>query len=111
MRGQAARASGATIKYVAGCAVTGNDTTHFDTAVAMAMQADYIIAVVGDSGGLGWNQNTAGEDDDRTDLDLPGSQSDLIAVCVSDEHSTVLRPRGEHADKPPNARWLHDLEA
>jgi len=71
------------VEYIPGCNVTGSNTSQFAAVAAAAKGADYVIAVVGDSGGLGWTQNTDGEDDDRTDLDLPGSQPELIAAIAA----------------------------
>ena len=66
------------VAYVPGSAVGGNDTSGFAAAIAAARAADVVLFVGGDSGGLGWNKNTCGEDDDRTNLDLPGVQASLL---------------------------------
>jgi len=74
--------SGVSVSYAPGAAVGGNDTSGFAEAVALARAADVVLFVGGDSGGLGWNMNTCGEDDDRSELDLPGVQSDLVAALA-----------------------------
>ena len=66
--------------YTRGCEVGGGDESGFAAAVAAALAADVVVAVVGDSGGQGWNMNTCGEDDDRAELELPGVQGGLIAA-------------------------------
>lgn len=73
---------GAKLLYAEGCKTSGNDTSGFAAAVEVAKKADVVIAVVGDSGDLGWNQNTCGEDDDRTVLDLPGVQPELLDAIL-----------------------------
>ena len=59
---------GTKILSAKGAEVTGNSTAGFAEALAIAAQADFVIAVVGDSGAKGWTMNTCGEDDDRTQL-------------------------------------------
>lgn len=73
------------VKFVhaTGAAVTGNSTSGFAEAIAAAQSADVVIAVVGDSGNMGWTMNTCGEDDDRTNLDLPGVQPELLAAVAA----------------------------
>jgi len=78
------------VSYTPGAAVGGNDTSGFAAAVAAARAADVVLFVGGDSGGLGWNLNTCGEDDDRSDLDLPGVQGDLVAALADTGVPVVL---------------------
>ena len=82
--------SGVAVTYAPGSAVGGNDTSGFAEAVALARAADVVLFVGGDSGGLGWNKNTCGEDDDRSELDLPGVQSDLVAALADTGVPVVL---------------------
>jgi beta-glucosidase len=70
------------VTFAQGCAHGGNDTSGFTAAVAVAAAADVVVFVGGDSGGLGWNANTCGEDDDRAELDLPGVQADLLDALL-----------------------------
>ena len=65
-----------------GAKITGNDTSLFTAAVAAAGKADVIVAVVGDST-AGWAVSTCGEDDDRTQLELPGVQPELLAAIAA----------------------------
>jgi beta-xylosidase len=82
--------SGVSVSYAPGAGVGGNDTSGFANAVALARAADIVLFVGGDSGGLGWNLNTCGEDDDRSELDLPGVQSDLVAALADTGVPVVL---------------------
>jgi beta-glucosidase len=82
--------AGVRVVFAAGCAVGGNDTSGFAAALAAARAASVILFVGGDSGGLGWNKNTCGEDDDRADLDLPGVQADLVAALAATGTPLVL---------------------
>ena len=72
--------TGVDVTYAPGADVGGNVTTGFAAALAAAAAADVVLFVGGDSGGLGWNGNTCGEDDDRTLLELPGVQASLLAA-------------------------------
>ena len=77
-------------EYVRGCEVGGSDESGFAAAVAAAQAADVVVAVVGDSGGQGWNKNTCGEDDDRADLELPGVQGGLLAALIATGKPVVV---------------------
>ena len=74
--------AGTIVTFSAGCGHGGSNTSGFAAAIAAAAAADIVLFVGGDSGGLGWNKNTCGEDDDRADLDLPGVQSDLLDALL-----------------------------
>ena len=73
---------GATVTFSQGCSHGGADTSGFAAAVAAAAAADVVVFVGGDSGALGWNNNTCGEDDDRAELELPGVQADLLDALL-----------------------------
>ena len=81
---------GAELIYAEGCKTSGNSTSGFAAAVAAAKKADVVVAVVGDSGDLGWNHNTCGEDDDRTVLDLPGVQPELLQAILDGAPDTPV---------------------
>jgi beta-glucosidase len=78
-----ANESGVTLTSAPGCAHGGADTAGFPAALAAAAAADAVVFVGGDSGGLGWNRNTCGEDDDRAELELPGVQADLLDALLA----------------------------
>ena len=86
----ASTSGGALVTFAAGCAHGGNDTSGFAAALAAAAAADVVVFVGGDSGGLGWNQNSCGEDDDRADLDLPGVQAQLLDALLGVGRPVVL---------------------
>ena len=79
---------GAKIVHAQGCEVTGNSTTGFAAALDAAAQADAVVVVVGDTGAQGWTMNTCGEDDDRTQLDLPGVQPELLVALAANLSGT-----------------------
>ena len=54
-----------------------NDTSHIAAAVAAAKAADVVVAAVGDGG------RTCGEGQDRTTIDLPGVQPELLAALAA----------------------------
>ncbi len=78
------------LSYAQGCAHGGNDTSGFPAALAAAAASDVVVFVGGDSGALGWNMNTCGEDDDRAELELPGVQADLLDALLSTGKPVVL---------------------
>ena len=86
----ASTTGGAAVTSAQGCAHGGNDTSGFPAALAAAAAADVVVFVGGDSGGLGWNKNTCGEDDDRAELDLPGVQADLLDALLRTGKPVVL---------------------
>jgi len=57
------------------------NNTMLDAAVALAMRADVVIAVVGDSS-EGYGKGTCAEGIDRDSLDLPGTQLDLLSAIA-----------------------------
>lgn len=63
----------ASIRYAAGCSLTGFDKSGFNEAITIAQQSDVCILVMGGQYGL-----TGGESQDRVDLNLMGVQEDLI---------------------------------
>ena len=80
---------GLRVLYAPGCEVGGSDQSAFAAALAVAQRSDAVVFVGGDSGNLGWNQNTCGEDDDRADLELPGVQADLLDALAGLNKTTV----------------------
>jgi beta-glucosidase len=78
------------LAYAQGCAHGGSDTSGFPAALAAAAASDLVVFVGGDSGGLGWNNNTCGEDDDRAELELPGVQAQLLDALLATGKPVVL---------------------
>lgn len=62
----------ATITYVEGCKVDGTDKSGFPAAVAAARNADAVVFVMGERWDL------TGEAASRSNLDVPGVQTDLL---------------------------------
>jgi beta-glucosidase len=71
----------AELVYQQGCAVTGDDRSGFDAAVAAARSADLCVAYVGDLAGL-FGHGSSGEGCDAEDLRLPGVQSELLTQLL-----------------------------
>lgn len=80
---------GGTTLYAQGCAINSQDKSGFDDAVAAAKQADYVVML------MGIDQSIEGEGHDRTSVDLPGVQHDLIAtVAAVGKPTTVVLVNG-----------------
>ena len=70
------------VRYAEGCKIIGEDTSGIAEAVAAAEESDVIIAAMG--GNCGWINVTGGEGKDRSSLDLPGVQQQLLeALCAT----------------------------
>ena len=71
-----------TVNYSEGCKIIGNDTSGFAQALDAANNSDVIIAAMG--GNCRWVNVTGGEGKDRSSLDLPGVQQQLLeALCAT----------------------------
>ncbi len=93
--------TGVEIGFAQGCTVSGSGTDGIADAVAEAARSDVAIVVVGDKSGL-TNDATAGEARDRSSLDLPGVQEQLVAAVAATGTPLVLvhlggRPAGSVA--------------
>jgi beta-glucosidase len=66
--------SGVDVMYARGCLVGNSDQSEIPEAVSVAEAADVAIVVVGD------NLDEAGEEKDRSDLELSGAQLPLLAA-------------------------------
>lgn len=95
----------AVVHHEAGCAVTGDDRSGLEAAVAAAAAADLTILVVGDRSGM-FGEGTSGEGCDVSALTLPGVQDDLAHAVLDAAPRTALvvlsgRPYaiGRHARK------------
>lgn len=78
---------GTELKYAEGCTVRGESRKGFEEAVEKAKNSDVAVVVVGGKSGLGLVEpsemkkeraQTTGEGNDRTNLQLPGVQKDLV---------------------------------
>ena len=71
------------ILYAKGCEITG-DSSDFATAMRFARQSDVVVAVLGEE------REMSGEASSRSNLDLPGKQSDLLAALRGTGKPIVL---------------------
>ncbi|MFO7796472.1 MAG: glycoside hydrolase family 3 N-terminal domain-containing protein [Promethearchaeia archaeon] len=65
------------VNYVKGCNINDNDTSGFEEAIDLANRSDIIILVMGGKSGMTLGC-TSGESRDRTTLNLPGVQLDMV---------------------------------
>ena len=86
---QAWAARGQELVYARGCNINDDDRSGFDAAVRAAESADVAVMVMGGRSGL-TDDCTCGEARDRTDLDLPGVQHDLIRAVHATGTPIVL---------------------
>ena len=75
---------GGTTTMAQGCSLTGNDTSRFAEAVALARASDYVVLALGIDGSI------EGESHDRTDIDLPDIQHKLAAAVAAVGKPTAL---------------------
>lgn len=88
------------IHYARGCGITDLDKSGFDEALEAASKSDVVVLVIGGTSiiysGIGWGNdlldehNTCGEGMDRTTLDPPGVQSELIRAIFATGKAIVL---------------------
>ena len=76
------------VGYSEGCSILGNDRSLFGEALAKAEGADVVIYACG--GNCGWVDVTGGEGIDRTSLDLPGVQEELLEKLVKTGKPVVV---------------------
>ncbi len=88
------------ITYARGCGITDLDKSGFEEAIEVAERSDVVVLAIGGTSiiysGIGWGNdqldkhNTCGEGMDRTTLDPPGVQSDLIRAIEATGKPVVL---------------------
>lgn len=86
------------IRYARGCGLFERSRDGFEEAVDAARQSDVSIVVIGGASmvmaGVGWGSDdrvaTCGEGFDRTDLNPPGVQEDLVKAVHATGTSTVV---------------------
>lgn len=81
---QGLKAAGKTVTYAKGCEVTGDDTSGFAAAVAAARAADAVVLAVGETADM------SGEAAARSDIGLPGVQSQLVAAIAATAPRTAV---------------------
>ncbi|QQQ78615.1 glycoside hydrolase family 3 C-terminal domain-containing protein [Saccharothrix sp. 6-C] len=80
---------GAEVSTAKGCEVDGLDRSGIEDAVAVAREADVVLAVLGDRAGL-FGRGTSGEGCDAEDLNLPGVQGELLDRLLALDVPVVL---------------------
>ncbi|ONI80490.1 glycosyl hydrolase [Saccharothrix sp. ALI-22-I] len=79
----------AAVSTAKGCEVDGEDRSGIADAVAVAREADVVLAVLGDRAGL-FGRGTSGEGCDAEDLSLPGVQGELLDALLALDVPVVL---------------------
>jgi beta-xylosidase len=92
------------VTFAPGCGVLDTSRAGFDDAVALAAEADVAVLVMGDKAGL-TDDCTSGEFRDRTSLDLPGVQEDLVHAMLETGTPVVLVLVG---GRPAASAALHE---
>lgn len=64
------------VNYAQGCTITGTQKDGFEAAVHAAKESDVVVLALG--GNCGWVNVTGGEGKDRSSLELPGVQQQLL---------------------------------
>ena len=92
--------SDVTINYAAGCDITDLSKAGFEEAIKAARKSDIVVMVMGGTSatlsGVGWGAqnaaevNTCGEGFDRTELNFPGIQPELIAEIAKTGKPIIL---------------------
>lgn len=77
------------VTYAQGCPIMERDTAGIPEAVRAAQESDVVILALG--GNCGWVNVTGGEGKDRSTLELPGVQEQLLeAVCATGKPVVVV---------------------
>lgn len=69
------------VAYAEGCTIVGSSTEGFAEAVEAARGADVAVMALG--GNCGWFNTTGGEGKDRSSLELPGVQEQLLEAVAA----------------------------
>mgnify|MGYP001626341373 CR=1 FL=1 len=92
------------VKYARGCDNLDPSKDGFEEAVRIARESDLVIAVVGDRSGLSLSATT-GESRDRSTLDLPGVQEELVEeLYKTGKPLVVVLVNG----RPFSIKWIAD---
>lgn len=94
-----------------GCPINGDDASGIAEAAALAAQADAVVFCVGNNSGPlgGGPEYSEGEQCDRTSLDLPGVQEQLLHAVVAANPNTVVVLVGGHP--VTMQRWIGAVRA
>ncbi|MFO7292442.1 MAG: glycoside hydrolase family 3 N-terminal domain-containing protein [Actinomycetes bacterium] len=95
------------VAFARGCDVNGESREGFAEAVALASRSDVAVLVMGDKSGL-TDDSTSGESRDRSSLDLPGVQEELVRAVIGTGTPVVLVLVG---GRPMGSEWIHEHAA
>ena len=104
VRDELAARLGDRLRFAPGCDVLDPSTDGFAEAVAAAAAADVAVLVLGDRSGLTPGATT-GESRDRSSLDLPGVQEELVRAVVATGTPVVAVLV---AGRPVGSDFLHE---
>lgn len=76
------------VSYAEGCRITDPDKSGFDEALGAAEKSDVVVFACG--GNCGWTGVTGGEGIDRSTLELPGVQEELLEKLVKTGKPVVV---------------------
>lgn len=76
------------VNYAEGCKILGKDTSGFAQAVKAAEESDVAVLALG--GNCGWVNVTGGEGKDRSSLELPGVQQQLLEAVAATGKPVVV---------------------
>ncbi len=76
------------VSYAEGCKITSPDRSGFSEAVENAEEADAVVFACG--GNCGWTGVTGGEGIDRSTLELPGVQEELLEELVKTGKKVIV---------------------
>lgn len=76
------------VTYATGCKVIDDSTAGFAEAVAAANKSDVVVMTLG--GNCGWLGTTGGEGKDRSTLELPGVQQQLLEAVAATGKPIIL---------------------
>jgi len=77
------------VRFARGCSFSGTSTEGFAAAVALAAETDIAVLFMGGKSGMTLDATT-GEFRDRTDINLPGVQEQLLAAVAATGTPVVL---------------------
>lgn len=80
---------GTRVLYAIGCDLVDQSKEGFKEALEIARESDVVVAVMGENSGL-FKRGLSGEGNDRTDLNLPGVQEELLKALKETGKPIVL---------------------
>lgn len=101
------KVGGERVLYEKGCEVTKSDSDNIENAISAIQRSEVAILVLGDKSGLTLDC-TSGESRDRSSLDLPGNQSELVARALrTGVPVVVVLVNG----RPVTGEWMDSVPA